>query len=542
MADTKTPIDPSLPQKALATLRALCKGNGVKASSVTLASTTAHIETTTARTLIEIRPQTSSKKIAGKTVVGTTVNGSGSVQSAIDRTMIEALNDDGSRQKIVGMLMKRDAHSFGLHGASLNVDFLSKDFSWHESCKTCNGQGRAPCVRCHGQQREICTQCHGKTMLPCPLCRGTGNVNGPNGKPQPCSKCHGQRQIVCMMCHRTGKIQCRQCKGTGTSVCTSCSGSGWFTHITHLVTQAITYFEYDRVPVPAEIMPMMDADATALVKDGDIKIEAKAIMEPNLLGVSYDVTFPYGDVVFNVRKSPLKGILFGYNARLLEMPSFLDKLIARGYSELEAAAAGAGNVAARLKQAGKYRIIALALLNAAASSSKKTAAMLSKKFPLGLSSETARNIAEMADKSTALITRKPRYYGLVMGLMLVAGLYAGYYIGPGRAMLSPYVGDPNLHIVIDLFLIFIGGVMTTICIQIASKRALHDAIGHLIPAKERKRLTPKTRTSGWWGYVGGILIYAAMIEATVYLAGANTPGWYTTARLFVLEAIGITQN
>jgi hypothetical protein len=511
--------------------------------SVTLASFKGIISGTTASTLIEIRPQTTDKKIAGKTVVGTLVNGSAGVQQAVDKTLIDAVNNPEARGQIVRLLMGRPDKGFGLHGSSLNVDFLSKDFCWHEGCKTCNGQGRAPCARCHGQQRELCLQCKGKTMVPCMLCKGTGHINGPNGRPQPCSKCHGQRQVICMMCHRTGKIPCRQCKGTGTAVCTACSGSGWFTHIAHLATQAITYFQYDRVPVPAGVMPIMDADPASLVKNGDIKIEAKpAAAQTNALGIEYDVKFPMADIVFSIRKKPLKALMFGYNAELLDMPDFLDTMIGKGYSELEAAAAGAGSVSARLKQAGKFRIIALALLNAAQSSSKKTAAMLAKKYPQGLSAEKVQKISDLADKATALITRKPRYYGLIIGLLLVAGLYAAYYIGPGRAMLAPYVGNPDLNIIIDIFIIFMGGTITTISIQMAASSALREALGHLVPAKDRKRLIPKTRTSGWYGYIGGLLIYLIMIEATVHIESAVTPPWYEAARTQITQLIGTPQN
>lgn len=534
--EPQEPADPSLAKKALETIRALCRGNGVKADSVTLESFKGTIVPFAAHTYIEIRPVTNSKKIAGKNNVGTVIGTEHDVQEAIDKTIISAVNDAGGRDKIVRLLMGRPDHGFGLHGASLNVDFLSKDFSWHENCRTCHGSGRAACARCHGQQREACTECKGKTMVPCQLCHGSGNINGPTGRPQPCSKCHGQRQVMCMRCHRTGKIPCRQCKGTGTSVCTACSGSGWFTHIIHLSTHAITYFEYDRVPVPAEAMPMMDQEPGVLLKNKDIQIEASPLSpQSNAIGVKYDVKMPFGEITFGVKKKPLKAFLFGYNAKLLDVPDFLEKLIASGVKELQQAAAGAGSVAARLKKAGRFRIIAIALLNAAQSSSKKTTAMLQKKYPMGLTPDTARTLADLADQATARITRKPRYYGLALGLLLVAGMYAGYYIGPGRAMIVPYIGNPDLYIVLDLFLVFLGGTITTVCIQLAAMSALREGIGHLVSARDRKRLVPKTRSSGWWGYVGGLALYLIMIESTLHIAGAHTPAWYTQARTAVAE-------
>lgn len=525
------PANPSLAQRALEMMRALCRGNGVKAESVTLESFKGEVIPFTAHTYVEIRPRTNEKKIAGKSVVGTLVGSEPDVQAAIDQTILTAVTDPAGREKISRLLLGRSDHGFGLHNSSVNIDFLTADFTWHENCRTCHGSGKSSCVRCHGQQREACTECHGKTMVPCHLCRGTGSINGPTGRPQPCSKCHGQRQVMCLRCHRTGKVPCRQCKGTGSSICTACAGTGWFTHIVHLVTQAITYFEYDRVPVPADIMPMMDQEPGTLLKNKDIEIKFEALpVQSNALGVKYDVTMPYGEIVFNIKKMPLKATLFGYNARLLDLSNFLEKMIANGISELEAAAAGVGSVAGRLKKAGRYRIIAIALLNAAQSSSKKTAAMLMKKYPMGLSGEMAVKISSLADEATARITRKPRYYGLALGLIMVAGLYAAYYIGPGRSLIMPYVPNPDLNIIIDGAIIFLGGTITTLCIQLVAMNALREGIGHLVSAKDRRRLVPKTRSSGWWGYVGGLVIYFIMIEATLHIAGAHTPDWYITAR------------
>lgn len=512
----------------------------MRADSIKIASFNARLLHVPATTLIEIRPQTTDKIVRGKQNVGTPLSSQGDVQKSIDRELVSALNRSDTKDKLLDMLRKRPDQGFGLGGANLNVAFLSDDFSWHEACRQCTGQGRVACMRCHGQMREQCPQCHGRTMTPCPMCRGTGHVNGQDGRPQPCSKCHGQRQVICLMCHRTGKIPCRQCKGTGHSQCTSCGGSGWFTHVVHLATQAVTYFDYDRSTLPPDVIKILDSDCAGLAKRGDVHVTAHvAENKKNALGLEYDVQFPYGEVVFTIGKKPLKARIFGYNATLLDMPPFLEKLIARGYSELEAAAAGAGSVSRRLRRAGRFKLLAMALLAGAQSSPKKAAALLLRKYPLGLSPEAAYTIAELADKATAKITRKPRYVGLALGLAVVAGLYAFYYIGPGRGLIAPMIGDARLNIIIDLMLVVIGGTLTTLSIQLAAKTALHEAIGHLAPAKERRKLLPKTRSSGWWGYAGGGAIYWIMIEATAHLAGPNTPAWYAALRRIVLQALGL---
>ena len=534
MTQILPPADPALAQTALQVLRALCKGNGVKTESVTVTSFKGYTHTIPASTFLEMKPLTRDKILPGRQVSGKLCNTQADAQRAIDQVIIAALQDASARRQMTELLLKRADKGFALpNGTTLSVDFLTQDFCWHENCRHCSGQGKSACPRCSGQMREQCNQCHGRTMVPCTLCRGSGHVTGQGGKPQPCSRCHGQRQMPCQMCQRTGKIPCRQCRGQGFGQCTSCSGTGCFTHVLHMTPQMATHFEYDRTITPPDILTLLDQNALALMQGGYIKVASSpAQTEPHILAVSYNITFPFGDIVFAVGKRELTGKLFGYKTRLLNIPPFLEKLLTPAMRDLEHAAAGRGSVAGKIRKATRYRAAGIALLGAGTQTVRATTDVLMKKFPIGLSRGAAEKMAKLSDAAVAHITRKPRYAGLVIGLVLVAALYAFYYLGTGRAILAGYIPDPKFDMVIDLAIILIGGTLTTLCIRLAGMNAMRTALGHLVQGKDRKKLIPKARGSGWWGYAGGLALYLIMIELTIH-TGTTTPGWYQSLRTMV---------
>ncbi len=524
--------DPKLADVALRVMRHVCKGNGIKAERVTLKSFTGHMIKMAGTTYLEVRPVLREKTLPGKQVVGQLTAHRQGALGAIDQVIIAALKNGSTRRQFLELLLKRPDKGFAIaESTTLSADFLAQDFSWHETCRSCGGQGKTGCPKCNATGREVCSQCLGKTMIPCPLCRGAGLVTGQNGKSQPCSRCHGQRQIACPLCQRTGKVTCRQCRGSSFAQCTTCSGSGHFTQVIHMIPQIVTHYDYARADGPTDVLPLLDASANDLMQKGHIKISANPAQgDPNILAVEYDITFPHGGIVFMVGKQEIKGRLFGFKSRLLNLPPFLEKIIAPGIKDIESAASGQGSVAGKIKRASRYRILGYALLSAGQNTIKATTDMLMQKFPLGITKKTAEHIAKLSDSAVANITRKPRYIGLVIGLVMVSALYAFYYLGGGRNIISSYIPTPTLDIAMDIFIILLGGTLTTVCIQLSAANAMRTALGHLVSPATRRTLIPKTRGSGWWGYLGGVIIYSIMIELTLHVTNAMTPGWYVALR------------
>ncbi len=532
MTKPLTPADPKLAEVALRMIQNLCKGNGIKSDNITLVSFQGQMVNLTATTYLEIKPITQEKTLPGRQSAGETVAHRAGALQAIDQMIISAINNGAYKRQMIDIVLKRPDKGLGLpDSTTFSADFLTKDYTWHEPCRTCGGAAKSACPKCQGGARENCPQCLGRTMIPCTMCRGSGTVTGQGGKLQPCSRCHGQRQMACPLCQRTGKVTCRQCHGNGFGACSSCSGSGYFTYALHVVPQIITHFDYDRAAAPPDILHLLDSSANALLLKGHLKTTARlADSEPGVLAAEYDVTFPHGEIIFALGRQQIKGTLFGYKSRLVNLPHFLDKMVTPGINVLEQAAAGKGSVAGKIRRASKYRMIALALLTAGQNSVRKTVDTLLQKYPLGLSKATAEKLSKYADAAVANITRKPRYAGLAMGLILVAGLYAFYYLGDGRALLSAYTSTSMMDMVMDVIIILLGGTLTTISIQLSAANALRLALGHLVPAKARHTLIPKTRGSGWWGYAGGLALYLIMIELTLHIPNAVTPEWYRLIR------------
>lgn len=450
----------------------------------------------------------------------------------VDQAMIAAARDPVARAQIADVLLRRPDKGFGLNRTAVPLDFLKRDFSWHEGCQTCRGSAQAPCQKCQGRRLEPCIKCSGRGLMPCPLCRTTGLLQG-----QKCTRCLGQRYVPCDMCQRSGMMACRTCNGMGVMKCQACGGAGWKTHILTLIAQALTYFEYDAKSVPKGAADMVETQAAKLAAEHRIKITGRiADDKENVLGANYEVAFPFGEIVFALGKKEVKGNLFGYKADLTDFPYILDKIVGHTVEELEEAAKNIGNVADKIQKATRYRLIAQGFLAASRMSAKKAAEHLLKIYDVGLSLGMAEKIAALADETTSRITRKPRYYGLAGGLILVALIDAVYYLLPVRSKIAAYLPSVHIDFVLDLLPLLLGGIITTMTIQMAGANAMRKALGHLNPKGQKSTIVPKARSSGWWGYAGTIIITLLMIEAASGRGGA--PYWYELARNIVMQMTG----
>jgi hypothetical protein len=528
-----TVSEQSLIQSALDHVRAIMKGNGVKQDSISVASHKISHHTLNAGTYLELRPATSERQSPGKLSVGLMVASRDEASKAVDQAMVAAANDPTAKAQIASVLLSRPDQGFGLSRQTISLDFLKKEFTWHEGCSTCNGTANAPCQRCHGRKVETCSKCSGRGLMACPLCRTTGLLQG-----QKCTRCHGQRYVPCDLCQRTGMMACRVCHATGVMKCATCAGQGWKTHTLTTTAQALTYFEFDGKSMPKGAADMFETQAPALAVQQRIKVTGRiADDKENVLGANYDVEFPYGDLVFMIGKNEIKANLFGYKGELINFPYVIDKVVLRAVEDLEEAARDVGDVAGKIRNATRYRVIAQGFLTASRMSAKKTVEHLLKIYDIGLSQGMAEKIAVLADQTTARITRKPRYYGLIGGLILVAAMDAAYYLLPVRSKIAGYLPNAKIDFVLDLLPLVLGGIVTTIAIQMAGAGAIRKALGHLIPKGQKNTLASKAGSSAVWGWAGTLAIMLGLMEYTASHTG-SAPYWYEIARNFVMQILG----
>jgi hypothetical protein len=529
-APTSFPNEQQLAQTALERVRAIFKGNGVKGDSIKILSQKIAHYTMNAGTYLELRPGSSERNVPGKISVGQMVASREEAAKQVDQAMVKAAGDAASRAQIADVLLRRPDQGFGLPQQTLPIDFLKKEFTWHEGCQTCRGTAQAPCPRCQGRRVEPCIKCSGRGLMPCPLCRTTGLLQG-----NKCTRCFGHRYVPCDSCQKSGMMKCRVCAASGVTKCTMCNGQGWKSYTLTLATQALTYFEYDPKSIPKGAADMIETQGAVLVRDGKIKVKGRiADDKPNALGASYEVTFPYGEIIVQVGKKEVKANIFGHKADITEFPYILDKVLAPAVEDLEEAAKNIGSVAAKIQKATRYRLIAQAFLHASRNSAKKTVEFLMKTYDIGLSAAMAEKIAVLADSTTLHITRKPRFYGLGLGLMASAGISGCYYLLPLRAKIAAYLPDPRLDAVLDILPLLLGGMIATAMIQISAAGAIKKALGHLGRKNQKKMRAPKAGAMAWWGYALTFVIMIGVMEVAAN-TNASSPYWYEMLRNMIVQ-------
>ncbi len=534
MSDSPTsfPNEQQLAGAALEKVRSIFKGNGIKADSIKIVSQKIAHHTMNAGTYLELRPVVSERNSPGKLQIGQMVSSREEAGKQVDGAMVRAAGDTVIKAQIADLLLKRPDQGFGLSQQSIPIDFLKKEFTWHEGCQSCRGSAQAPCNRCQGRRVEPCNKCSGRGLMPCPLCRTTGLIQGVK-----CSRCHGQRYVPCIVCQRSGMMKCRTCSASGVTRCTVCNGQGWKSYTLTLAANAITYFEYDPKSVPKGAADMIETMGSQLAKDEKIRIKGRiADDKENALGASYEVTFPYGEALFLVGKKEVKANIFGHKADITEFPYILDKVLASPVGELEEAARNVGSVATKIKNATRYRLIAQAFLHVSRTDVRKTIDYLRKTYDIGLSLGMAEKIATLADETTMHISRKPRLYGLLAGLGISAAIAAMYYLLPIRSKIAAYLPAPKFDAVLDILPLLLGGMVTTMMIQMFAAKAIKKALGHLFPKGQKSNLTPRARALGWWGYGLTFVILLAMME--IASGQGSAPYWYEMARNIILQSLG----
>lgn len=517
-----------LAKNALEKLRALCKGNGVKADSIVMLRHSIALHTLHAGTYLELRPITGEQETPGKIVVGQMVGSREEASKQIEAAMSNAARDSAIKAQIAQIILARPDRGFGLNGTQIPLDFLKRDYTWHDGCTACRGSGQAPCLKCRGQRVEPCIKCSGRGLMLCPTCRGAGLLQGVK-----CHKCFGHRYVPCDVCRKSGMMPCRTCHGQGTGKCATCGGQGWRSHVMSLTAGALTYFEYDGKSIPQGASHMIETSAPSLVKQKKVKLEARiADDKENAIGANYEVTFPYGEAVFTVGKKDFTAGVFGYQGDFVTMPHILDKLIQKGVEELQDAAGNVGSVAEKIKSATRYRLIAQAFLYAAKTTPDKAVQALLKKFDAGLSEGMAERVITLAEQSVMRISKKPRLHGMIAGIGLTSLVIAIYYLAPVRSSIAAHFPDPRFDGVLDLLPILLGGLLTPMLVKMMAAGSVRTALGHLLPEGEKKSLMPKPGRAGMIGYVAAGVLSLIMMQFCV-MNGLPAPWWFVKLHMLL---------
>lgn len=541
--EEKEKVSPSLLDAALALVKAAVKGNGLAPEKVTFDTFEGHVLHLETFERFKIEPRISEKLVHGKEkgeVVGSQQIAREKAQALVARV---TLNPD-VKKNTVEILKKRADLGFGLDSFYINLDTMNKVFVVHEICPVCSGASKMLCQTCQGSGKKVCIKCHGKLEIVCPVCRGMKFMNTTAGRTQ-CTRCYGKGEAPCKMCQRRGFTQCPQCKGGGRAQCRNCTGTGWHSHITRVEIRAKSRFDFDRESMPPEMPELLEKLRGEVVTDkhGQVSIIEDKTREEELnqssdkdeYVIPYKLHIPWGHIRFVLDAELLEGKLFGFRPALVHTPPFLEKTAQVGLKLLAEAANTKRNAADRISEASRYRAVAETLVVTSQNGKRKALELLHRRYPFGFSAETLKRMVLQAEKAQHNVTRRTRMIGMMIGLSIVAVLDWAYYVGPGRKFLLSLAGSEALQQnLADLMLVALGGIITTLAMQISSAKALRNAIGRLVPPERRKKMLPKAGREAFIGCALGLVIYLLMVELSLG-TGAESPPWHT----WILSQFGV---
>jgi hypothetical protein len=518
VTEKEEPDIKELPQKAIRKIRAICLGNGVEKKEVKIKSAKGSMVTCEALTHVALEPGIEEKTKKGRHQVGELIQDPSHLHNILAEMTNNATKNDEARKYLTNLLLEREDKGFGLQGALIDIEPLQKTYCMHEACQGCHGHGNVTCPQCRGQRQEVCERCHARGMVPCDHCHSTGFITGQNGQRRQCDRCFGKQQINCPLCQRTGHTTCRKCRGSGTNTCSRCQGAAFMTRVIELAVKMKTAFEINREGVHPQAIGLIESKGASLATGEHIKITQTPIKKDDGgLAIEYQVTFPFGEMTFAVGDQDYRTHLFGYKAKMLKLPDFLDRLVREPMDTLEQAARTPAGAAANIEQAGKTRFIADALGLSSRLPAKKAMIGLKKKYPLGSSKNLIQEAVVLSKKAMANATRNARWIGYGVSGGLLAALMAAYFIGPLRQGLFAALPANNLLGLLDFLLIPLGGIaclwLTTMIAKRPQQKIL-SAAGIDAPPATKSRL----RIPVWPSYAisGGVFCVMALLAVLAF--------------------------
>ncbi len=516
----------SLPQIALKKIRMLCKGNGANPDSVQIKSAEGRMIDCQALTHLEVHPDFKDESKRGAHQIGEVCDDGSSMEQAVQQYVSGLMSKGGSRQAMVDVVKRSPGQGFGSHAEYFDIEPFNKDYCFQQTCEGCAGQAVTVCQSCNGQAKERCGKCHGQTMMPCNYCHARGTMRNAQGQEEQCRHCAGRRQIPCTICRRTGFIACRNCRGSGQVKCGNCDGAGMFTYVRHIIVKVKTLFEVDRAELPHPAVKVIEEAGPVMVKRGHIKLsQAEDVArEDGGLAIQYQAHFPYGDLEVSINGKSLKTHLFGFKAKMLKLPPFLEELTEKNKKYLQQAATQVKDASQNIRKAASARLFAQALLFSAMYKPREAMKALKKKFPMGVSNTYIKQSIALSNQALLKVTQSMRMTGYVVVSLMLSVLFFVYFYFL-RYMLLDLLPLPILSVAIDIIVVALGSVLAFISLQKLLQRPLNKALSHIVGQEKRQAFKPKTQLNFLIFIALSASIFIGISILGVLLSLFQTPIW-----------------
>lgn len=548
-------IDPRLLLKALRKMQGLVNGNGLVEDKISLLNnhddTFIQMYRFKARTTLKLIPQYGIKIEPGKNTTTELIPSETEFRKAIDQISIDAKTNPEKRNQIIEYILSRPDKGFGIKEQRTRFHFLNRDFVQHEKCTPCSNSGRLVCIKCHGKTSIICTKCGGRRQMQCPRCRGSTRIQTHKGL-IPCQFCRGDGKVNCSLCGARGQIKCRNCAASGATNCKTCAGTGWLSHLAHVEIYAKISFDFDKAQLPQTLVTSILSNAARCVDKHEI--EVSLIKKHNInsmiqnseitneepddtVWIDYDAICPFGTISFKMDAEKIRGQLFGFQARLITFPFFLDKLTQTGQVALIKAGEDKKSIHKHLKVIAQYRLLRDIITQTLfIKNITKTKSFLRQKYITGIDPQNINKLVDSADLTLRHITRKSRILGMIIGLILYGLIIEYYFLGGGRITLKS-MGIPEIYILpIDLLLVPCGVMMSVLSSKYTAKWSQNKALKNIVPDEFLINTLPKAGKMMYWGISLSVLIYTIILTISV-LGNFPIPEWL---RFFLSKIAAIT--
>ena len=535
--DQPVPVPEELPgtyaDAALEEVRKAAKGNGVKTEDIKIIKIDGGRADFRGTLSLNVDEKVLMKTVGGRKAGGTKVGNPQEARDALERDRND-VTGGATETQIRNMIIEREDKGLGLKNEIVPLPFLSREYIWHEACRTCNAQANLQCQRCHGKGSELCPRCNGQGNEVCTQCNGTQYIYNGNSKVQ-CLRCNGTGKTGCRLCNERRKIQCTICKGKGLLQCKNCGGQGWNSHIMMAETHLIGLFDFDRTGMNTKLVTTIEQLSKDLAKYAPHSIFPQpAVNDTTTIKMEYAVQLIHADVEFAFGEKHTAHIfMVGPNGTITDAASFIDALIKPAMLELREAAEKRGDVGDAIRRAGKYRTVRQGIILAARNPRAKAAKMLLKHNPLGLSENIANTIVNDAALALKNITSGKKIMGMALGVASAAALYSAYFLTAFRPQIMTKISNAMLQPVADILIYGLGVCAAIFITQFMAAGALRKALHGLIPDDQKKSLLPRMENKVY--ALAGIcaVLFLIIVETTLHIDG-HPPDWYLALRTSII--------
>ncbi|MBX2833723.1 MAG: zinc finger-like domain-containing protein [Micavibrio sp.] len=531
-------IDPEYKELVLKQILTALAGNGVKKSDVELSHFDGETLELITITTLKLKSKLTDRRQAGKVSGPAEMSSPQAITEAVEREIHKITHSQDVIKRIKDAIVGRKDQGFLIENEWIKFPFLTKSYVVYEPCPQCRAQGRMNCPNCQGKGNVSCPKCYGSGQETCSSCGGRQYTHNPQTNQNvPCMICSGSGKKMCAYCQQRTTVQCNKCRGAMVLTCSQCNGHAHISRVFIAEIDGLANFEYDLDNLPERvhtILKDLDKKAADHVIYTPILMQREQERDDNAIIIPYQVKAPLADFIFKIGEEKYGGFMFGTQAKLDNLPYFLENILSDGVKDLKEASNGEGDISAKIIKAGRYKTLRQIIMATIKLGEVKAVKAVLQRNPIGLSQETCKKYVAYADRAIHLITDKPRKVAAIAGLIFTA-IIACIYFYTVRAMLMSAL-PPMLLIglVIDIIVSLGVAYIALYGVKMTAGLVTRKTLAALVKSEPKSIKLGKAGQAGKVAFWVSMAIFAVIVGST-FLFGQNAfmPEWVAQIQFFM---------